>query len=285
MRRLAQVAFLSGLALPACVIRYGEGPKTPDTTTAQSLSPVDFGTYERQLAAMVDAAEEVDQRDRLDAAWELAQQMRDKDPTAQHQVRGYLDRLIEIESRTRPAATPLQTQVLSEGFGGAARVGSTELAGPEPLAEPAPVVEVDLLDPMALEAQGSTDGEVVVPPEPEGPNPDALLTDARRLAEAGDRIQAMSTLEACKALPCWSAVEPDWNTIRDAHVFSEKESLAVRFLELRGEPEVATQRAGLLEIQAALSTLRATWPGNAHEEAIEDHIRRVQKELELLPEE
>lgn len=279
------VAAVVGLsALQGCVIRYG-GPPDPLSESPEEvgLRPVDFASYERRLARMVDVAEVVDSRDRLEMAWQLAEQMRDAEPAAQHVVAAYLDEMMAIEERAKPVSAPLQTRVLSEGFGGAAAIDSAELAGPEPRPEPPDEPEVDLLDPMEMEAEPDGEGEEVAVDS--GPDVDALLAESRRLLDGGKLAESMSVLEPCRNLPCWEDVEPTWNLARDRTVFVEKESLAVRFLELRGEPDVAVQREGLLEIQGALSTLRASWAGSVHDEELSQHIRRVQKELELLPEE
>jgi len=245
--------------------------------------PVDFGPIERQIAEMVDKSEDVDARDRLEHAWSLAENMADADPAAQYVVREYLLSVIEIETRARPTVTPLQTRSLAGGFGGAAAVESAELAGPEPIVEVVVEPEVDLLDPMALEAEPDGEGEAVEP-DP-GPDVDLLMADAARLLKAHKAEQAMQVLETCRALECWETVAPSWEMARDVHVFAAKEVLAVKFLELRGEAETEVQRTGLLEIQGALSSLRAAWPASAHATDIEAHMARVQKELELLPEE
>lgn len=272
------------LVAQGCVIRYGEQPESlAAPPEAQGPRPVDFAPYERKLAQLVDEAEVVDSRDRLELAWQLAEQFREADPAAQHVVADYLDRMMEIEVRANPVSAPMQTRVLSTGFGGAAAVDSTELAGPEPLPEPPDEPVVDLLDPMEMEAEPDGEGEVVAVDE--GPDVDALLAESARMLESDKTAEAMSVLEACRGLVCWDGVEAAWNDARDRQVFIEKEALAVRLLELRGEPEVEVQRAGLLEIQGALSTLRATWPGTIHQDDLDEHIRRVQKELELLPEE
>jgi|GEM_PF-4962985 len=271
-----------------CVIRYGEGtpPAASEAAEAPPMRPVDFGPLERQISELVENSEEVDARNRLELAWSLAENMHDADPAAQHIVKAYLQSVIEVEQRARPVVTPLQTRVLSEGFGGSTEIDSSELAGPEPRPEPVEAPpEVDLLDPMEMEGQPDGEGEVVEPPEDEGPDVSILLSDAARLLKAHKADKAMAALEPCRGLPCWEDVGPSWEKARDAHVFAEKEALAVRFLELRGEPEVEAQRAGLLEIQGELSTLRAAWPDTAHAEDIEAHMARVQKELELLPEE
>ena len=275
------------LAMVGCVIRYGEGPgPAPEVAEQTAAQGVEFRGLERQIAGLVDSAEDVDARNRLELAWALAEDMEDADPGAQRVVRAYLEALIEVETRARPVVTPLQTRSLSEGFSGSAEVETAELAGPEPVVDATPKPEVSLLDPMALEGEPDGAGEAVASDtDAPGPDVDALLREAVRLLEARKPLKAMEVLDACRNLPCWEAVEPSRNRARDAHVFASKEALAVKFLELRGEAVVEVQRAGLLEIQGELSALRAAWPSSEYADEIEAHMARVQKELELLPEE
>lgn len=285
MRRV--VLPLVAVWMGGCVIRYGE-PPPPAAEAGEEvpLRPVDFGPMERRLAGLVDTTEDVDARDRLELAWSLAEAMAEADPAAQHIVHGYLESLVEVEVRARPIVTPLQTRALGGGFTGAATVDSAELAGPEPLEEVETEPDVDLLDPMEMEGQPDGEGEAVeAPPTEEGPDPDLLLSEAARQLKAKAPDKAMAALEACRDLPCWETVAPSWEKARDAHVFAEKEALAVRFIELRGEAETERQREGLLAIQSGLSELRASWPESTHADDVLAHMARVQKELETLPDE
>ncbi len=277
--RRPELFLVATLCASGCVIRYGEGPQAAAAPAETVVRPVDFAPIERQISALVESSESVDARDRIEVAWSLAQSMRNADPAAQHIVKAYLEQVIEIEGRAHPIATPLTTRVLSEGFGGDARVESDELAGPEPLQEVPPTRKGDVIDPEGGEAAAEA------PVGPSEPDVAAVLSQAARLMDAKRPDEAIAVLEACKGVSCWSEVEPAWKEARDAVVFQRKESLAVRLLELRGEPEVSVQRAGLMEIQQELSALRAAWPGSAYQEEIGRHISRVQKELELLPEE
>lgn len=283
LRRLALLWM--GFGLSHCVIRYGE-PDVNAPAQAQELplQPVDFGPVERQLAILVDGSVNVDARDRLEGAWTLAQSMQDADPKAQHIVLAYLKGILEIESRATPEGASLQTRALSSGFAGAETVDSQELAGPEPIQTVERRPEVNLLDPMALEGEPDGEGERVEPPADEGPNVNLLLAEAVRHLEAKEAGQAMAVLEACRDLPCWSDVSDSWAKARDTLVFSEKEALARRFLELRTENDAQVRRNALLEVQQALSVLRATWPDSAHADDVERHMARVQQELESLSE-
>ena len=269
------------LGQPGCVIRYGEQPGSlAAPADEQGPQPMDFAPIERELAQMVEDAEVVDSRDRLELAWQLAEQMREADPAAQRVVATYLELMMEVEVRARPVSTPIQTGGLSAGFGGEAVVGSAELAGPEPLPK-SDEPEVDLLDPLEMEAEPDGEGELV---EDSGPDVAGLLTESTRLLEGGKTSEAMSVLEVCREQGCWDDVEVAWKAARDMQVSVEKEALESRFEALLAEPDAATQRTGFLEIQVALSTLRAAWPGSVHTEALEAQIRKVQEELEALPE-
>ncbi len=279
--RLFTLAFVSS----GCVIRYGE-KEPPAAAPAADLPvrPVDFGPVERQLASLIDQSTEVDARDRLEQAWTLAQSMEDADPKAQHIVRTYLEEMVAIEARAAPAGTSGQTRTLGGGFGGAVSVDSEELAGPEPIRKVENRPAVSMLDPMALEGEPDGEGESIEPPPDEGPNVTLLLADAVRLLEGRKPEKAMEVLDACRELPCWADVSDAWEKARDTMVFTQKEGLAVRFLELRQETDVEARRAGLLALQEALSTLRAAWPESAHAADIEQHMARVQRELESLSE-
>ncbi len=285
--RLAGCSLWLGLApvWSGCVIRYGEKPEpAPVEIVAIPARPVDFGPIERRIAGLVETAEQVDARDRLERAWALAESMHDADPEAQQIVRTYLLDVIAIEERSRPSVTSMQSQALSEGFAESDVVESEELAGPEPLEKSERKPEVNLLDPMEMEGQADGEGEVVEKPPEKGPQVEFLLADAVRHLEAKHPDLAMKVLEECRTLPCWAEVKPSWEKARDAMVYARKEDLALRFMELRREPDVAKRRSGLLQIQQELSSLRASWPDCAHAEDIVDHMARVQTELEQLPE-
>ncbi|HCH63573.1 MAG: hypothetical protein CL927_08395 [Deltaproteobacteria bacterium] len=284
-RRLAHSVlwWTMGLGLTNCVIRYGEQDVSAPSQAAQmAVRPVDFGPVERRLAVMVDQSVEVDSRDRLEAAWTLAQSMRDADPQAQHVVLAYLEAVLEVEKRAAPEGASVQTRTLGSGFGGAGVVDSEELAGPEPIAQVDIPREVNLLEPMVLEGEADGEGEAVAAAPEQGPNVNLLLADAVRHLEAKKPEKAMEVLEACRDLPCWDDVADSWSKARDTFVFAEKEALARRFLDLRSETDTAARRAGLLAIQQELSGLRASWPESAHTEDVGRHIARVQKELEAL---
>ena len=160
--------------------------------------------------------------------------------------------------------------------------GLEELAGPEPIQTVERRPEVNLRSDGARR-RARWGGERVEPPADEGPNVNLLLADAVRHLEAREPDQAMAVLEACRELPCWEDVSDSWAKARDTLVFSEKEALARRFLELRTENDPQARRGALLEIQQALSVLRATWPDSAHADDVERQWRGCSKNSKRCP--
>lgn len=289
------------LLLAGCVLRSG-GQKDLDAGPA-GPPPQDFSEVIDRTRDLIDNTDDADRRSRLDAIWEFANEADRIDPAAQEVVLHYLERLVTIEERTQPLELPLAAGAMTEDFGDPEVVESEELAGPEALAAPPPpAVEGDLLQPDASElgeaapadggedatAEGADDEgampDVAAPPPMPAVDVEALLAEAAQLMERGEPAAAMGVLTACKDQPCWPAVEAEHAAARDAHVFARKELASVRFLELRGEPDVAVQRAGLLQILEELSTLRASFPESAWSAELADQLSRVQRELETLPE-
>ncbi len=291
----ASRAALASLLLVGCVVKSGgkkeieAGPVGPP--------PQDFSGVIDRTRDLIADNDDADRRGRLDALWEFALEADQLDPAAQVVVLHYLDRLVTIEERVQPVEMPLAAGVMTEEFGDPAVIESAELAGPEALAAPpAPVVEGDLLQPDAAELGGAAaeddapsedeSAEDAAPPAPAMPAVDveAVLAEGARMMNKGDPTAAMGVYEVCANQPCWPAVEAAHVAARDAHVFARKEACSVRFLELRGEPSVSAQRAGLLQILEELSTLRASFPDSTWSGELATQISRVQRELETLPE-
>ena len=81
------------LCLPACVVRQYGGPTAAGNSAAEQLPPVDFSGVENALEELIAGeTENVDRRDRLEAAWELCQESKTERPSAQHAVHRYLTR-------------------------------------------------------------------------------------------------------------------------------------------------------------------------------------------------
>ncbi len=274
----SSLALAIPLALPfaglgsGCVVKYGAQGE-PAEMGAPVAAPVRLNAEVKEIKALMESSELIDQQDRLGAALLLAEQLSADGVRCPPEVKAYLRALIDIETRGQPSSVPLP-----ETAGGAARFGEGKIDE----------VELNVDDPPpAVEA--TPEAQVFDPDAPAAPaapaiDAAALLSASKARAAEGDNVGAMRTLERCKGAPCWAEVEPAWTELRDAEVFRLKEQSARRFLELRGESDPALHREGLLSIAADLSALRARYPGSIHAADIARHLERVQRELETLPE-
>ncbi len=276
------------LAGSGCVLKSGGGKDLDAGPTGPP--PSDFSGVVDRTRNLIDNTDDADTRSRLDALWDFASEADTLETSAQEVVLHYLERLVTIEERITPVEMPLAAGIMTDKFGTEGEIESAELAGPEALpAPPAPVVEVELLQPDPEELGGPpADAPMppTAPPPPAMPTVDveAVLAEGARQVELGDAIAAMGIYEVCAAQPCWPAVEAAHTEARDMHVFARKEACTVRFLELRGEPSVQVQRDGLQQILEELSMLRAAFPDSQWAGELASQISRVQRELESLPE-
>lgn len=251
---------LPALLLSACVVRYGPppggGPVDPLPQEPQD-PPVDFDEVVERLDALLLASEEVDQRDRLDAARDLARRMRDEEPRAQRIVLAYLQQVVEVEERAQPVEAPaLYAGEATFSIGGAAIV-EEELGQDEPEAAPAPAP---------------------APPPPD--DPEALLRQAADLHAAGDLAQALSLLESCRGRPCFEAAQPLWTEVRDAYVYQQREQAGVLFLRARDEADPVVRLQALTDIRKRLADLVDRYPEAAQAEDVRRNVELVQRAVE-----
>ena len=91
---------LALLLVPGCVVRYGATSGNMDEA-AVAAAKAKYASDAQQLDALVGRADEVDQRDRLEAAWQLAKAL-SLNPSDQAAVAKYLETLLQIEQRSVP---------------------------------------------------------------------------------------------------------------------------------------------------------------------------------------
>src|SRR6186713_2668543 len=94
--RLVLALFL----VPACVVRYPAASGNMDEA-AVAEAKAKYASDAQALDALVGRADEVDQRDRLEAAWQLAKAL-SVNPTDHAAVAKYIDTLLQIEQRSVP---------------------------------------------------------------------------------------------------------------------------------------------------------------------------------------
>ena len=91
---------LALLLLPACVVRYGATNGNMDEA-AVAEAKAKYASDAQALDALVGRADEVDQRDRLEAAWQLAKAL-SVNPSDHAAVARYFEALLQIEQRSVP---------------------------------------------------------------------------------------------------------------------------------------------------------------------------------------
>lgn len=201
--------------------------------------PVSFAPLEERASVLIADAKDTDRRDRLVAARELMQAMRNKDPIAQRKVYAYLDEVLKIEERAQPKPIPI------EGL-------------------PTPIEEEVLTAPPAT-------------PAPAAPAPDAsaALGAARAaLAQAKylEAVDALAGVDTPEAAPLRKEAIDGWAR-------TERERAGHQFLEARQLPPGNERIASLRAVRTALAAINERFPDNAYAAQITENIAKVDADL------
>jgi hypothetical protein len=260
VRSLFLVAILSS----ACVVKqYGStSALTPEQV---ALSPVDFSALESQLETLIGAeTENVDRRDRLEAAWELLHGMKTQRPAAQHAVRQYLERLIAVEQRVQDGSTDAIAVVDEQRFTPMAAIASESIGG-DVAVTATPV--------------STTNRPAMVSPNAGG---DAVLKAARQRMATNDVAGALAQLGLCRDHPCWTTVSSLWGECRDRLVFQEREQAGELLLSARRTEDRAEREKRLIRAKEILVRLNEQYPNSRHKEGIVQSIQLVERDLSEL---
>lgn len=250
------------LFLSGCVVQYGPPPKSGGAAAAAGQEPeappVDFEEVVERLDRMLVETQEVDQRDRLDAARALARRMRDEEPRAQRIVLAYLRNVVEVEERSRAVEVPALYEGEEAIFSPAGTVVEEEMLGDDSASAPAAPAEVE---------------------EPQGSIADRLQR-ASDLRDAGDLAGALAELEACLEHACYAEVVDIWEPMRDAYVEQQREQSGVHFAQARGEPDPAARLQALTEIRQRLADLADRYPKTRQIDDLRRQVELVQRAVE-----
>jgi hypothetical protein len=127
-------AFLIVPLLGGCVVRYGGATGELDEATAAAAG-AQYIDLAQQLDALVGQAQDVDQRDRLEAAWRMARALA-ANPNDRAAVAEYVGALVKIESRSVPTSVDaVETNGALDSF---APTGTTIQEETIETADPAP---------------------------------------------------------------------------------------------------------------------------------------------------
>lgn len=222
---------------------------------------VSFVPLEERVNVLIGEAQETDRRDRLIVARELMQTMRNKDAIAQRRVHEYLEALLKIEERARPA--PL----------GMGPVGAP--IEEEPLSSaPLPGVQTPPSTTPPSTTPPSTTPPSTTPPDSAPTIVDAVVSARAALAESR-YLDAVSMLQG--------VTTPGTVTLRkeavDGWARTERERAGHMFLEARKLPDGGERVASLSAARMALAAINERFPDNAYAPQIAENIAKVDEAL------
>lgn len=246
-----------------CVVRqYGGG--VPVAATAEAMAPVDFSVVENQLEELISAeTENVDRRDRLEAAWELCHKMKTQRPAAQHEALRYLLRLVEIERRVQDAETDALADPDQQAFVPIASISAERIA-------PTEVAVAVSAGPRAA----------IVPPDSGAA---AVMEAARERMAEGDLEAALEQLAVCQDQPCGAATVTLWREARDRLVYQRREAAGAAFIKARELADEAARRIALEQVLRDLTALQAAYPDSRYKDGVAASLGTVQAALATDP--
>jgi hypothetical protein len=275
MSTLLLIPLMLGCVLPHPAPPVAAGAEAPVEARETGAAPVSFAPLEERVNVLVAESQDTDRRDRLLAARELMNAMRNKDPVAQHKVYDYLDEVLRIEERSRPApigidggSVPIEEEPL------ATPPASTPAAGtpPSPTAPGTPPAATPpVATPPGATAPGAT---------PPGAD------DTKALAAARVALSETRYLDAIALLD--KLASPDAATLKkeaiDGWARVERERAGHLFLEARALAPGGERVASLREARAALAAINTRFPNNAYAAQITDNIAKVDADLAAVGE-
>jgi hypothetical protein len=232
----------------ACVLRAGEGVSTQPEPLPP---PDDFADVEQRLDDLLASPQDIDQRDRLRGAADLARAMKTADADAQRTALRYLRHIVEIEERSRLVDIPIAD-------------GGPDLMAFVPMGTP--IVE---------EVLG---GPAVAASVPLGP-PDITLAAEREAA--GDLTGALAAVAACEAAACSPEQVAVFARLRDNWLNQQREAAGALFSASREASDPVRRLADLRSARAMLADAIDRFPESAIVADLRRSVELVQAEIEL----
>ncbi|MDP2312130.1 MAG: hypothetical protein Q8P41_04440 [Pseudomonadota bacterium] len=248
MSYLLWIPLLVGCATLQGPPPVASGAEASVVGTPAGVPPVSFVPLEERVNVLIAEAQDTDRRDRLIAARDLMQTMRNKDAIAQRKVYDYLDQVLKIEERARPASIgiePIRTPIQEETLGGATT-------------SPLPPLSTAPLSPPALP----------VDPTPTIAQARVALSEARYL----DAVSLLSSVTTPEATALRKEAVDGWAR-------AERERAGHMFLEARQLPPGGERIASLRAARTALAAINERFPENAYASQIAENIAKVDADL------
>ena len=257
MRRFLFVCWAS---VGCTVQQYGGGPTDAVEVAVQTASAVDFSAVESRIEDMIaDETENLDRRDRLEAAWELCQKAKTARPEAQQVIARYLERIADIEARFSDAETDAIANPDEQTF--------------VPIAS---IVAERLEPPAAAQASADRQRLRIVPPDSGAAD---VMSSARAYLAIGDVDSALKQLQVCIGQPCGAATVTLLNEVKDRLVYREREAAGERFNRAKSEPDRQQRIREIRAVAASLRTLAAKYPESRYVDGVRASLRTVQAVL------
>lgn|GEM_PF-2002467 len=255
MRRILPVAL--ALLSTSCVVRqYGGTAPVAAAAAAENLQPVDFSGVEKDLELLISAeTENVDRRDRLEAAWELCQRVKTQRPAAQHAVFTYLERLVSIERRIADAATDALANPDEQSFVPIASITAERIA-----------------DSAVKKTSAGGPRTAIVPPDAGAA---AVMDAARERMASNDLEGAIEQLAVCQGQPCGAATVTLWQEARDRLVYQRREAAGAAFISASKLPTKAERVKAYGSVQANLKALQTEYPDSRYKDGVAASLQTV----------
>lgn len=257
--------------LLACIVKYGDPPPPVAYTEggavverADTPAPVDFREVDKRLGALLreSASMDVDRRDRIVAAQELARAFRGQDPRAQREVFRYLTRLVDIEERFVPEDIPM---LGVDGTGPVMGIAEFDLGAEDR----------DAGDTGARPSDTGDTGAVVL-------DPDVQERAAREALARQAYEEAIDLLEPLDGTEAWSGLQSVYREAVDGFVHATREAAGAAFLAAREIDDPVERRPALEQVAAQLADLLARYPDSLYVQAIRKNLAQVEAELAIL---
>ena len=246
-----------------CVVRqYGGVPPASSASSSDALKPVDFSDVEARLETLIEAeTDNVDRRDRLEAAWELCQKSKTLRPAAQHETYRYLMRLVDIERRIQDASTDAVASPDQQTFVPIAAIAAQRIADSD------------------IQPSGASSAEkvAIVPPDAGAA---AVMEAARQRMAANDLKGALEQLGVCQGQPCGAATVTLWREARDRYVYQRREAAGAAFLVGQKLDDQAARMASMQSVLDDLTALQREYPDSRYSEGVAASLATVSATIE-----
>jgi len=249
------------LTLGCSIQQYGGGSTGAVEAASQTVEPVDFSSIENQLEGMIaNETENLDRRDRLEAAWELCQKAKTVRPSSQQIIVRYLERVARIEARWSDADTDAIANPDEQSFVPIASIVAEQI-------EPPTVAETVNESPQRL---------TIVPPDRGAA---AVMDAARAHLAAGALEQALNQLKVCEGQACGAATVTLTNEVRDRLVYRDREAAGQRFNAAKLVSDRSQRVREMKAVEASLAALAVQYPRSRYSGGVKESLDTVRAVL------